>query len=400
MATDIARAGVDEAAIAGELATLTARLEAARWFNIGFPGATDVDFTPLGSLLSGQLLNNIGDPMVDGIAVNHTKALERAVVDSLADLFRAPPDDRWGYVTAGGSEGNLYALHLAATHYPDAMVYASDHAHPSVMKAASLAGLPLIRIRAGREGVLDHEDLANQIGQRRDRAVIVVATAGTTMWEAVDDLHLISHVLDDLTVRRRFVHVDAALSGVPLALLDPDDRPGFDFVDGADSISVSGHKFLGVPTPCGVVITRSSLRTAAGGSGYAGSPDTTITGSRSGHTPLMLWYALSTLGVDGLRRRADAARELADYTHRRLTESGWEAFRYPHAFTVVLRTPPTPVIARWVLVSVNGFSHLITMPGVARDQIDEFLTDLANASPTTVANDRRGRGTTALPAAA
>jgi histidine decarboxylase len=149
-----------------------------------------------------------------------------------------------------------------------------------------------------------------------------------------------------------------------------------------------------------VVITGSSLAAVAGGSGYAGSPDTTITGSRSGHTPLMLWYALSSLGVGGLRRRAEAARELADYTHRRLVESGWEAFRHRYAFTVVLRTPPPPVLARWVLVSVNGFSHLITMPGVARDQIDEFLSDLANAAPTTLANGRHGRGTTPLPEAA
>src|SRR5262249_51882205 len=152
-------------------------------------------------------------------------------------------------------------------------------AHPSVIKAADLLGLPHICIRTDRHGVLDLADFAAQVDRRRDRAVIVVATAGTTMWEAVDDLRLISDVLDHLAVRRRFVHVDAALSGIPLALLDPDDRPAFDFADGADSISVSGHKFLAVPTPCGVVITRGILRTVFGGSGYAGSPDTTITGS-------------------------------------------------------------------------------------------------------------------------
>jgi histidine decarboxylase len=374
--------GWDEPTVRAELAALTGRLEAARRFNLGFPGATDVDFTRLGGLLGGQLLNNVGDPWVDAMAVNHTKHLERAVIDTIGDLFRAPPDDRWGYVTTGGSEGNLYALRLAASLHPGGVVYVSDHAHPSVVKAANLVGLPHLRIRTGRLGLLDCDDLRGQIDQRRDRPVIVVATAGTTMWEAVDDLHTIGQVLDELAVQRRFVHVDAALSGIPLALMDAADRPGFDFADGADCISVSGHKFLGVPTPCGVVITRRSLRTLAVGGGYVGSPDTTISGSRSGHTPLMLWYVLASLGVDGLRKRADAARALAAYTQTRLVQLGWEAYRHPHAFTVVLKTPPPAVLARWVLVSVAGFSHLITMPGVSLAQVDEFVTDLAHTIDT------------------
>jgi histidine decarboxylase len=372
----------DEKAIRGEVAALTSRLEAARRFNIGFPGATDMDFTALGALLGGQLLNNVGDPMVDGLGVNHTKALERAVVNAVADLFRAPLEDRWGYVTTGGSEGNLYALRQAASLHPGGMIYVSDHAHPSVVKAAQLIGLPYVRIRTARHGLLDYDDLRCQIDRRRDRPVVVVATAGTTMWEAVDDLHPIRDTLDELAVDRRFVHLDGALSGLPLALMDAQDRPGFDFADGADSISVSGHKFLGVPTPCGVVVTRHHPRGSAIGSGYVGSPDTTISGSRSGHTPLMLWYALATLGLDGLRARAEAARALAGYTHTRLVRMGWDAFRHPHAFTVVLKSPPPPVLARWVLVSVGEFSHLITMPGVTQEQIDEFLTDLAHTMPS------------------
>src|SRR5262245_29595357 len=96
-----------------DLEALTTRLDAARPFNIGFPGATDFDYAPLAPLFARQLLNNVGDPDTDGIAVNHTKAMEREVVDFVADLLRAPRDDRWGYVTNGASEGTLYALQLA-----------------------------------------------------------------------------------------------------------------------------------------------------------------------------------------------------------------------------------------------------------------------------------------------
>jgi histidine decarboxylase len=363
-----------------ELAALTARLDTARGHDIGFPGATDLDVSPVLDAVGHLLLNNVGDPWVDGVGANHTKRFERAVVSVVADLFRAPAGDRWGYVTSGGTEGNLYGLRLAAQRFPHAVVYFSDAAHPSVAKAADLAGLTQVRMRTSTHGELDYRDLSTQVHQRRDRPVVIAATAGTTMTEAVDDLRRISTVLEDAAVRRRFVHVDAALSGIPLALVDAADRPGFDFADGADTISVSGHKFLGVPTPCGVVVARNSLRTVDSGGGYVGSPDTTITGSRSGHTPLMLWYALASRGVDGLRRRAQQARELAAYLHKALVGLGWESFRHPHAFTVVMRTPPAAVLNTWVLVSVGGWSHVITMPGITREQIDAFIHDLATAA--------------------
>jgi histidine decarboxylase len=383
MAVDLCTEPMPEEAIRSELAALTARLQAARWGNIGFPGATDLDVSPVLAAVGSVLLNNVGDPWADGIGANHSKPFERAVVSVVADLLRAPAGDRWGYVTSGGSEGNLYGLRLAGRRFPDGVVYLSDAAHPSMGKAADLVGLAQVRIRTTSHGELDYRDLSMQVHQRRDRPVVIGATAGTTMTEAVDDLRRIATVLDDAAVRRRFVHVDAALSGIPLALLDPGNRPGFDFADGADTISVSGHKFLGIPTPCGVVVARNSLRVVETGGGYVGSPDSTISGSRSGHTPLMLWYALATLGVQGLRRRAEAARELAVHLHHDLVAMGWEAVRHPYAFTVVLRTPPAAVLAKWVLVSVGGWSHVITMPGISREQIDEFLADMHAALTST-----------------
>jgi histidine decarboxylase len=213
----------------------------------------------------------------------------------------------------------------------------------------------------------------------------VVANIGTTMTEAIDDVRRINQVLDSLAIRRRFVHADAALSGIPLAVLDPDVRPGFDFADGADSIIVSGHKFLGTPVPCGVVVVKASHRVHLSRTGaFTASPDTTITCSRSGHAVLMLWYALRRYGFEGLRRRAEAARELAIYAHQRLLELGWECSRNPFGFTVVLATPPASVTDRWALASSNGLSHIVCMPGITRGQIDAFVADLQAAMPTPV----------------
>jgi histidine decarboxylase len=351
--------------------------------NIGFPGATDFDYSPLAPLLCTQLINNVGDPYVDGVAANHTKDLEREVVGFCADLLRAPDDDRWGYVTSGGTEGNLYALYLARTLHPTGIVYHSDAAHDSIGKALRLLGMDSVRIRTDEWDSLDYLDLAGQIALRRHQPAIVVATAGTTMHEAVDDVRRTTHILDKLAVRDRFVHVDAALSGIPLALLDPDVRPGLDFADGADSVTVSAHKYFGSPAPAGIVVTRASYRDrVARSTGYTGSPDATIGGSRSGHAPLILWYAINLHGISGLRARADAARELAAYAHQRLADLGWPAHRHPLAFTVALATPPARVLNKWVLVSHGDWSHLVTIPGVSTQVIDRFIQDLAAAMPT------------------
>ena len=362
-----------------DLDALRRRLDQDRPTNIGFPGSVDFDY---GELLPffGYLLNNVGDPFIDCVGRAHTKHFEREVVEFFADLFRAPPDDRWGYVTSGGTDGNEFGLHLARSLHPDGLVYFSAAAHYSVPKLVDRLRMPAIAVRSTAAGEMDYDDLRIAVGQHRHRPAIVVATVGTTMTEAVDDVAAVRRVLHELAVRESYVHADAALTGVPLALLPSDRRPRFDLADGADSIAVSGHKFVGSPFPCGVALTRRSLRSRVGRRvDYIGSVDATIGGSRSGHAPLVLWYAVHTHGLDGLRQRADRSRELAEYAVSRLAGIGVPAWRHPHAFTVVLPTPPTVVTDRWALASAGGVSHLICMPGVSRGQVDAFVTDVAAA---------------------
>jgi histidine decarboxylase len=241
----IAAADLDPATRA-ELDQLLASLMGARTTNIGFPAAADFDPSPLIPFLR-LMLNNLGDPTVDGDYPHHTKAQERDVVGVIADLLRAPSDDRWGYVTSGASEGTEQALLLARSMYPDAVVYHSVAAHHCVPHAVARLAMPAVTVRAKEHGEVDYDDLTAQIERHRDRPIVLVANIGTAMSEAVDDVRRLTDILDQLAVTRRWVHADAALSGIPLALLDPGDRPGFDFLVGADSVIVSGHKFLGAP---------------------------------------------------------------------------------------------------------------------------------------------------------
>jgi histidine decarboxylase len=369
-----------------QLEQLRARLTRHRRYDIGFPGARDLIFPELADLLTGQLLNNIGDPYDSGHGRVHTKTLEQQVIDVIADWLGAPAS-RWGYVTTGASEGTLHALDEAwQAFHGDVIVYTSTAAHYSVAKAARLLKLPMVMISTDEAGRMDTDDLEAELRRRREHPAVIVATAGTTMTEAVDDVAAIAKVCDRLSVLRRRIHVDAALAGIPLALLPRDEQPAFGFAAGATSMVISGHKFLSTLMPCAVLVYAERPHLiSAGRIGYTGTADSTITGSRSGHTPLLLWYALTALGVQGHRRRAEAARDLAAYTYQRLQALGWQARLNRHAFTVVLRSPPKTIGDKWVLADDGTWAHIVCMPGIATDQIDEFVHDLARVlhrSPT------------------
>jgi len=366
--------------VAARLAELTARLDAAASATMGFPASYDIDWSPLAPIFSRCLLNNLGDPYMDGLYPWHAKDFEREAVDLLADLFRAPPGDRWGYVTGGATEGTLYGLWLARRLHPGAVVYHSTASHPSVAKAVEVLGMRSVVLRTDEFGELDYQDLADQVGRLRHRAAVVVANVGTTMSETADDVRQVLRALDSVPMpaARRFVLADAALSGIPLALLDPADRPGFDLQDGADAVVVSGHKFLATPMPCAAVVVKAStVARAAPIVAYTGSPDTTISSSRNGHAALAIWYALTVCGRDGLAARARGSHELAAYLYERLGELGWPADRRPHAMTVTLAAPSQAVCARWGLAAHEGRSHIVCAPGVTRQLLDEFLDALA-----------------------
>ena len=187
--------------------------------------------------------------------------------------------------------------------------------------------------------------------------------------------------MDELAIENRYVHCDAALCGGYAAFLDP--PPPWDFEDGADSIAISGHKFIGSPIPCGIVLARRGHVDRIGHSvAYIGSVDTTISGSRNGFTPLLLWYAIRSLGIEGLRKRIDDSLAVAAYAEQQFKDIGIAAWRNPQALTVVFPQPPKPVCDKWQLATAGGCSHIICMPHVRPEQVDSLIQDIKRAGET------------------
>lgn len=341
---------------------------------LGYPVSKDFDYSELHPFLKYPI-NNLGDPFEDSTYKVQTHDMEREVVDFFADLFRADLKDYWGYVTNGGSESNLYGLYIAREMYPKAMVYYSESTHYSVKKNIHLLNIPSIVIRSQENGEIDYDDLENTLQFNRHRPAIVLTTFGTTMKEAKDDVSKIKSVLRKLAIQDHYIHCDAALSGSYGAFVDP--YIPFDFKDGADSISISGHKFIGSPIPSGVIITKRSLRDRiAKGISYIGSLDTTITGSRNGHSVLFLWYAIKNIGIEGLRKRYLHSAEIAQYCKNELIKLGIDAWTNEGAITVVFPKTSDRIKNKWQLATEGDLTHILCMPNVTKAQIDEFVEDV------------------------
>ena len=281
-------------------------------------------------------------------------------------------------MTNGGTEGNLYGLYLARECFPDGMVYYSQDTHYSVSKNLHFLNMRNIMIRSQKNGEIDYDDLRETLRINRDVPPIIFANIGTTMTEARDDIVKISDIMSELAIPAHYIHADAALCGAYAPFLDP--RPHFDFADGADSVAISGHKFIGSPIPCGVVIARKDfVNRIARSVAYIGNLDTTITGSRNGLTPVILWYALQQYGEAGLRKRIEESLSNAAYAVEQLQRIGIDAWRNTNALTVVMPELEKTLREKWQLATANGISHIMLMPYLTRDHIDEFCADIVKS---------------------
>jgi histidine decarboxylase len=289
-----------------------------------YPVATDIDYSPLRDFY-GKAWNNLGSSDSNPPGGNHTKAAERALLAWSAALFGLPEHDWWGSITTGGTAGNRAGLLHARDRFPTttadrttAVAYYSAAAHYSVPKVLHELAMPAVRVDADDRGEMNYPHLAQVL--RPGRPAIVLATAGTTMTEAVDDTTHIHHTLDTAGITARALHVDAALSGVPLAL------DGHLHAEGIDSISVSGYKFFGVPHVSGMVVGRhSTARRRRQKISYIAAVDDTTNGSIDGLPALMMWYAVAAYGNTGHQTRAHNARTIAAYATDRLNTIGWPA---------------------------------------------------------------------------
>ena len=351
--------------------------EALSQRQVGYPCNQDFDYSALMPFFR-YCANNIGDPFHYSNFRTNTHELEREVVGQFADLMHLEREQAWGYVTSGGTEGNMYGLYMARELFPDGVVYFSQDTHYSVVKILRLLNMRNIMIKSQDSGEMDYDDLYETIRINRDVPVIVMANIGTTMKGAVDDMGKVRDILGDLAIANSYIHADAALSGMILPFVDDPQPYGFDL--GFDSVAVSGHKMIGSPLPCGIALTRRKyVARIARSIEYVGVLDTTLSGSRNALTPLMLWYAFKRYGLDGFRKMVAECLTVAEYAVTRFNEVGIPAWRHRNSVTVVFPKPPPDIVRKWQIAPYEDIAHIITMPHVTRDAVDLVVDDCLKA---------------------
>lgn len=127
---------------------------------------------------------------------------------------------------------------------------------------------------------MDYEDFRKKLTANKDKPAIVNFNAGTTVKGAVDCVDKVLEIITacGFTRDQYYVHCDGALAGLIIPLVEGCDVAyDVSFEKGIDSISVSGHKMLGCPMPCGVVLTRKEhMQRFRKDVEYLNSVDTTI----------------------------------------------------------------------------------------------------------------------------
>ncbi len=349
--------------------------------NIGYPTNQAFDYSTLFRFLEFSI-NNVGDPFTGTNYRLNTMEFEREVVADFARYTEAPEGQWWGYVTSGGTEGNMYGLYVARELFPDGICYFSEDTHYSVAKVLRLQHTRNIMIKSQPDGQMDYADLRETLRIHRDVPPILFCNIGTTMKGAVDDVSLIRALLEDLAIPNAYIHADAALSGMILPFVEA-PQP-WNFAAGADSISISGHKMLGAPVPCGVVIARKAhVDRISRSIEYIGALDTTIAGSRSGLAPLMLWHRLRTLGEQGMREIVEGCLQRAEMAVQKLQSQGIPAWRHANSITVVFPRPPKSMMEKWIIAPKKDIGHLIVMPHVTTEMLEEFIEDYVQAFQAT-----------------
>jgi len=300
------------------------------------------------------------------------------VIDFFANMWKIDKGDYWGYVTTCGTEGNLHGILLARECHPDGILYTSQESHYSLFKAAKYYRMDAKGIPTLPMGEIDYDILAAEIEKNRDRPVIINVNIGTTVKGAVDNLDRILRILQTLNIpRERYhIHCDGALFAMMMPFVD--FAPEISFKKPIDSIAVSGHKMLGSPMPCGVALARKShVKKVEQRIDYLNSVDTTIMGSRNGQAALYLWYSLRKKGIDGIKQDVMQCMNTAKYLQQKITSAGLTCRLNDLSCTVVLERPmDDKLIKRWQLACEEDIAHVITMPNVTKDKIDQFVEEL------------------------
>lgn len=366
---------------------------AERSMTLGYPGNNDIRLEEFyrwytGNNLESMIINNAGDPFEEGDHTLSSLDFEREVIQYFAPKYGFDGNDLWGIVTMSGTDGNNHGIYFGVNYLKRKtgkmpVVYVSDEAHYSNYRLCDLQHLEVRLVKSDSMGRMVPDSLEEVLDPTRP--CLIVYAMGSTFKGAIDD----QKALDDVLARHEgmavYRHVDAALFGGYLPFTEYKD-----LVDrrktGFDSISVSGHKFFGIDSPCGLFITTRDVydNQSTYDISYLNANMRMINCSRSGIEPLKFWWLVKTVGDEGWTEQAARIFENTRYLKSELKRIGWPYWNNEYSNTVIFRRPSAKVVRKYNLAcgedaAFGGkLSHVVVMQHVTKDSIDRLIADLRN----------------------
>ncbi|MEE1406767.1 MAG: aminotransferase class V-fold PLP-dependent enzyme [Bacteroidales bacterium] len=364
---------------------------AERSMTLGYPGNNDIRLEEFyrwytGNNLESMIINNAGDPFEEGDHTLSSLDFEREVIQYFAPKYGFDGNDLWGIVTMSGTDGNNHGIYFGVNYLKRKtgkmpVVYVSDEAHYSNYRLCDLQHLEVRLVKSDSMGRMVPDSLEKVLDPTRP--CLIVYAMGSTFKGAIDD----QKALDDVLARHEgmavYRHVDAALFGGYLPFTEYKD-----LVDrrktGFDSISVSGHKFFGIDSPCGLFITTRDVydNQSTYDISYLNANMRMINCSRSGIEPLKFWWLVKTVGDEGWTEQAARIFENTRYLKSELKRIGWPYWNNEYSNTVIFRRPSAKVVRKYNLAcgedaAFGGkLSHVVVMQHVTKDSIDRLIADL------------------------
>lgn len=346
---------------------------------IGYPTACDFSYEYLSKLLNFPM-NNIGDAFSSNVIFS-SHEYEIRVIEFMLNLYNSSTQEAWGYITSCSSESILYCLWKARNYLQtikkNIICVASEHSHYAIPKACNVTNLPIQIIESLNNGQINLQAFENflQDINPTSTAIILVANIGTTVTSAIDDIKTLKLLLQKYGVTF-YIHADAAFDGLIVPFLD--DAPKFTLTEDFDSISISGHKFIGSPLPCGIMLISKKYLEETNTIEYIDIHDHTLAGSRNGITPVILYSAIKNLGYIGLEKKAKHAKNYAEKLIHHFNSRQINAWKNPYAITVILDKLPKTLLTKWHLPSFKSYSSITALPKLSESILNEFTSDIIN----------------------
>jgi len=274
------------------------------------------------SALLGQLLAGLHNGnLLSAELYPQLSAIEAQLLDWFCQLF----GQEHGHFTHGSSYGNLEALWQARekSNKDSNIVYGSEAAHYSIIKACQILGLKFQAIATNKLGQIDTEKLYEACTDQAP--VAIVATAGTTSSGAIDP------ILACINIAREFncwCHIDAAWGGALILIPEQKYLVG---IEKADSVCFDPHKALGQPRPCSILLYQQALNLMTGieVDYLIHPPKQTLAGSYGGELFLPLWFSLLDGGETLLTQLQSRLEQAESFAIALKKNTNWQVFHSP-----------------------------------------------------------------------